>query len=59
MKEYCELEFEKCKNNPYYFATTYLTIENKSGEKVKFTTALNEKQFNNYFKMKEDVILQK
>lgn len=35
-------EFNKCKENPYYFATKYLTINGK-----RFTTSLSEKDFNN------------
>lgn len=38
-------EFEKCKTNPYYFATTYLTINGKP-----FTTILTEEEFNKQFK---------
>lgn len=38
-------EYEKCKTNPYYYATKYLTINGKP-----FTTLLTEEQFNNEFK---------
>jgi len=41
-------EIEKCKNSPYYFATTYLVIKNDS-EIIPFETRLNEKAFNEYF----------
>ena len=37
-------EFNKCKSNPYYFATKYLTI---NGE--PFVTNLSEKAFNMFF----------
>jgi len=36
-----DAEIEKCKSNPYYFATTYLNINGKP-----FTTRLNEEEFN-------------
>jgi predicted amidophosphoribosyltransferase len=35
-------EFEKCKANPYYFATKYFTLNSN-----KFTTMLTEEEFNN------------
>ena len=38
-------EIKKCNENPYYFATTYLTINGKP-----FTTPLKEEVFNNLFK---------
>ena len=38
-----EEEFEKCKANPYYFMTTYATI---NGE--KFKTIISEESFNKY-----------
>jgi len=41
-------EFEKCKNNPYYFATKYFTIKHKN-KVEKFTTKLTEKEFNDLF----------
>lgn len=34
-------EFQLCKSNPYYYATKYLTINDKP-----FTTLLKEKEFN-------------
>ena len=46
------------KDNPYYFATTYLYVGNNLKKMIKFETPLNEKQFNNYFKIKDDVDLQ-
>lgn len=39
------IEFEKCKNSIYYFATKYLTINNKP-----FSTYLTEDEFNNLIK---------
>lgn len=42
-KEYMLRELEKCKENPYYFATKYLTINGKP-----YTTVLTEEEFNNY-----------
>lgn len=38
-------ELDKCKDNPYYFATRYLTVNGKP-----FTTGLREHQFNAMFK---------
>lgn len=43
--EYNNTEFNKCKTNPYYFATKYLTINSKP-----FTTTLSEEDFNKQFK---------
>lgn len=46
-----ELEFNKCKESPYYYATKYLKIKGKP-----FTTLLNEKEFNYQFnKLKSNV----
>ena len=39
------LEFEKCKENPYYFMTKYWKVNGKL-----FTTILSEEEFNNQFK---------
>lgn len=44
--EWWEEEIKKCVKSPYYFATNYLTVNDKP-----FTTPLNEKQFNSYFGM--------
>ena len=46
-------EFEKCKNNPYYFATNYLTVNTINGVKP-YTTILSEEQFNQVFREIED-----
>jgi len=48
MKE--RIEILKCKENPYYFATTYLTIKTPNGETVPYTTRLSEEIFNKIFK---------
>jgi hypothetical protein len=42
-------ELEKCKNSPYYFAITYLTVETATGKKP-YQTILTEKEFNKRFK---------
>ena len=42
-------EYFKCKNNPYYFATKYITVKNYRGERVPFSTPLTEEEFNNMF----------
>ncbi len=51
-KEEIKLELEKCKNNPYYFATKYLKVKNTpySNDTVDFYTPLSEKEFNKQFK---------
>lgn len=43
-------ELDKCKNSPWYFATTYMTIKDEKGNFVKFTTNLTEEEFNEKFK---------
>ena len=40
-----EEEMEKCKNNPYYFYTTYITIDGKKPE-----VWMSEEDFNGLFK---------
>lgn len=48
-------EIEKCKNSPYYFATTYLTIKSNNGVIRPYFTSLSEEDFNkeiNRFKNK-------
>ena len=47
-------EIERCKESPYYFATTYLTVTNHRGEVIPFSTPLSEKDFNNIFKQYEN-----
>lgn len=42
-------ELQKCKEDPYYFATTYLTVENHEGIKVPYTTKLSRETFNKIF----------
>ena len=53
-------ESKKCKENPYYFATKYLTIKNHKGEYIPFQTILSEEEFNekvnNMAKIKYDVL---
>jgi hypothetical protein len=40
-------EIMKCKNNPYYFATKYLTIKSSYCDKIlPFTTIYSEEEFN-------------
>lgn len=41
------LEIKRCRDSPYYFATKYLTIKNKEGKPVPYTTSWTEKEFNN------------
>ncbi len=50
-------EIDKCTKSPYYFATTYMTVTNAKGKKVKYTTVLSEEEFNNYFKYLQSVKL--
>lgn len=42
-------EINKCKESPYYFATTYMQISTPNG-KVPFTTNYTEAEFNLLFK---------
>lgn len=39
-------EYERCRKNPYYFATKYLTVDGKP-----FTTNLNETEFNSFYNL--------
>lgn len=48
-------ECKKCRDNPYYFATTYLKIEDYRGEVVPFTTYLSEEEFNKMFENESNV----
>jgi len=43
----CE-ELEKCKKNPYYFATKYLKIKTSNGKEINYTTRYSEEEFNNF-----------
>lgn len=43
-------EYIKCKESPYYFATTYLTIIDKDGKITPYTTNYTEEEFNKMFK---------
>lgn len=43
-EEQIKEEYQKCKDSPYYFATTYLMV---NGE--KFSTHLTEAEFNDMF----------
>lgn len=49
MQEEILNEINKCRESPYYFATTYLKVKNHWGEYVAFTTCLTEKEFNQMF----------
>lgn len=46
--KYLEEEYEKCKKDPHYFATKYITVS-FNGAKYKFTTRLSKEEFNNMF----------
>ena len=51
-------EYIKCKENPYYFMTTYMYVTNfHSNKKELFTTHLSEEQFNELFKAKIDNVI--
>jgi hypothetical protein len=39
-----KLEIEKCKNDPYYFFTKYVTVDGKPA-----TTVLSKEVFNDFF----------
>jgi hypothetical protein len=49
-EEEIEKEIRKCTENPYYFATNYITVKNNLGETKPFTTNLSEKMFNEFIK---------
>ena len=42
-------ELQKCKNNPYYFATTYLKIYDSDGNSHPYITSLTKEEFNKLF----------
>lgn len=49
------IEITKCRDNPYYFATKYLTVLNTSNnEVVRFKTPLTEEEFNIMFRRYEN-----
>jgi hypothetical protein len=48
-KEEILIEMEKCKNSPYYFCTTYITLTDYEGRKIPFTTPYTEEEFNKLF----------
>ena len=48
IEENIKEEILKCRDNPYYFATTYLKIKIANKE-IPFFTVLNEKEFNELF----------
>ena len=39
-------EIQKCRENPYYFAITYLQIKRQDGTFQPFTTLQTENEFN-------------
>ena len=50
-KQYLGLmETMKCLESPYYYAINYLYVINSHGKKEKYTTHLNEVEFNKQFK---------
>ena len=46
MKQVIQEELQKCKENPYYFATTYLKIYDTKGDSYPYTTHLTKEEFN-------------
>jgi hypothetical protein len=48
-QEWINEEYQKCKESPYYFATTYLEVSTPIGM-MKYTTILSEEEFNKKFK---------
>lgn len=52
-KIYWEQELIKCKESPYYYATTYLQINGKP-----FTTILTEDEFNDFFNKSINAVTQ-
>lgn len=51
MKDGDELEYDKCKDSPYYFATKYLVVNGKP-----FTTRYTEDEFNKIINMKDPIV---
>ncbi len=43
-------ELQKCKDNPYYFATRYLTVVDNAGIRKPYSTILSEEEFNKFVK---------
>ena len=41
-------ELQKCKDNPYYFATRYITVVSDSGIRKPYSTLLSEEEFNKF-----------
>ena len=39
-------ELQKCKEDPYYFATNYLKIYDSDGNSHSYTTHLTKEEFN-------------
>ena len=42
-------EIKICQENPYYFATKYLTVKDNKGNTIPYTTSLSEKEFNDLY----------
>ena len=49
MKQVIQEELQKCKENPYYFATNYLKIYDQDADEHPYTTNLSEEEFNKLF----------
>lgn len=49
-KHKIETELNKCKNDPHYFATTYLVLKNHKDEIIPFTTLYTKEEFNQIIK---------
>ena len=49
MKQVIQEELQKCKENPYYFATNYLKIYDQDADEHLYTTNLSEEEFNKLF----------
>ena len=49
MKQVIQEELQKCKESPYYFATNYLKIYDKTADEHPYTTNLSEEEFNKLF----------
>jgi hypothetical protein len=43
-------EIKKCRDNPYYFVTTYIKVMNEKGEIVPYVPTQSEKEFNRIIK---------
>jgi len=44
--DFAELEYRKCMENPYYFATKYLMVKDFDGRIIPIQIDMSEEEFN-------------